>query len=318
MEIPSTELPKPPIPYVKGWRFTVQSHTPPPPTPVTQNGCCNSMPEIEERRDLSAAERCLQNPPLPGKAGSTTLELEIVHLLKVKDGTNAQVFVINIIGSNPESSWPGQKVVAKVYDPLYHDDDDGYLNSFRCVDKHYTHEVASYENLSEFQGDAVPTFYGSYSLDIPVEGLGVRTVRLILVEYIPGILMKDANPQDFSQSARQQVMKKIIDFETDVYFKKDMCNEDISPRNVIMHPEGKLVYIDFANVLFGRKTDDYFASTIDMFLGQYISPLLRWTNQDNAWDFQDWIDWDWEPWVKAEYAHTADTITQEQRERYDS
>lgn len=36
---------------------------------------------------------------------------------------------------------------------------------FWLLNKGYTHETATYEVLSEYQGAAIPDYYGSYSLD---------------------------------------------------------------------------------------------------------------------------------------------------------
>jgi hypothetical protein len=58
----------------------------------------------------------------------------------------------------------GTRLVAKVYDPLYFNDSEGYLNPFLCMDRSYTHEANAYMALNEFQGQWIPRYYGSYSL----------------------------------------------------------------------------------------------------------------------------------------------------------
>ncbi|ODH50727.1 hypothetical protein GX48_03235 [Paracoccidioides brasiliensis] len=148
----------------------------------------------------------------------------------------------------------------------------------------------------------------------------MRTVRLILMEYIPGISMQQANPENFSRLARQEIMKSVIDFESRLY-EQDILLTDLSPRNVIMvekpgfDPRRDLLFLDFAGALFGRRRDDPLAIESNLFLGRYISPLLRW-DKTMAMQFNDWIDWDWQPWIEAEYAHTAATITPEMRDTY--
>ncbi|EAW15262.1 uncharacterized protein ACLA_059260 [Aspergillus clavatus NRRL 1] len=314
MDIPSTELPKSSIPYTKGWKFTVNSHIPPRPTLVTKNCCRNFEVGRNERSQFSPAQRCLRNPPLLGEQGSHILNLEVLELLKVGDGCNAQVFTVRV--DNPECTESNANLVAKIYDPLYFDDEEGYLNPFLCVDKHYTHEVHAYGVLSDLQGVLVPRFYGSYSLDLLVEDSAKRTVRLILIEYLPGISMQQAIPKDFPQRTRQQIMKSVIEFESEVY-KRDILLTDLHPRNVMMVDQGqrKLVFYDFAGALFGRRRDDPIAVEFNLFLGQYISPLLRW-DTTMAMEFGEWIDWDWDSWVKEEFAHTSANITQEMREMY--
>ncbi|GES63749.1 hypothetical protein ATEIFO6365_0007043600 [Aspergillus terreus] len=214
----------------------------------------------------------------------------------------------------------GMQLVAKVYDPLYCDDDP-YINPFRCVDNHYTHEVHTYHLLSDFQGKSIPKFYGSFSLDIPTEGSELRTVRLILLEYIPGSSMQQANPKNFSQQTRQLMLKAIVDFESLLY-QRDMLLQDLSPRNVMIvdatfsYENGRnLVFIDFVNVLFGRVPDDMRKYRRESLLGKYISSVLRWRNRGTS-EFRDWVDWEWKPWVENEFAHTVSSITPEMREVY--
>lgn len=107
--------------------------------------------------------------------------LEIHDTIRIGDHYNAQVVVPEVLTASPpvKGLSPGQLVVAKLYDPMYIDDDVFYVNPFLVADKGYTHETATYEVLAEYQGTAIPHYYGSYSLDIPTEGSGcMRTVRL--------------------------------------------------------------------------------------------------------------------------------------------
>ncbi|PYH87707.1 hypothetical protein BO71DRAFT_470648 [Aspergillus ellipticus CBS 707.79] len=303
MDIPSTQLSKPSVPYIKGSNFTVRSHIPPPPTVVTKGCCRNFNTDREERRRLSPVERCLQNPPLLGAEGHRSLNLEIIESLKVGDGHNAQVFIVHV--PKPEITASPTHIVAKLYDPFYFDDDEGYLNPFLCVDKHYTHEVHAYEVLSDLQGTLIPRFHGSYSLEIPVEESAKRSVRMILMEYIPGLSMQQTTPQTFTQQTRQQLMKSIIDFESDVY-KRDILLTDLCPRNVMLvdqSGEQKLIRYNSGT------------SNVDMFLGQYISPLLRW-KEYRMREFRGWVDCEWDSWVKEVYGHEDAGITAEMRERF--
>ncbi|KAJ5458027.1 hypothetical protein N7475_009415 [Penicillium sp. IBT 31633x] len=244
MDIPSTELPKPSIPYTKGWKFTAHSYVSPRPTPVTKHCCRNFEVGRNERSQFGPAERCLRNPPLPGNQGSRLLDLEILELLKAGDSCNAQVFTVRV--DDPEYNASDANLVAKIYDPLYFDDEEGYLNPFLGVDRHYTHEVHAYGVLSDLQGVLVPRFYGSYSLDLLVGDSAKRTVRLILIEYLPGISMQQANPKNFSQCTRQQIMTSVIQFESEVY-KRDILLTDLHPRNVMMVDQDpqELMFCDF-------------------------------------------------------------------------
>ncbi|OOF93269.1 hypothetical protein ASPCADRAFT_132976 [Aspergillus carbonarius ITEM 5010] len=320
-DTPSTELPKPPVPYTPGWRFTAESHSASAPTPVTQGCCLNSASDKVERKQWSPVERCLKRPPLPGGKGNHAITLEVMKLLKGGDGHNSQVFTVRLIASDsPSLPQDGTELVAKIYDPLYFDDDEGYLNPFLCMDKYYTHEANAYNTLGECQGCGIPKYYGSYSVDLPMESTRKRTVRMILIEHIRGTTMADANPACFSQSARQHIMKTIVDLESRI-FEKDIWLVDLEPRNIIISSavdsQPQIVLIDFGHALFNRRRDDPLALQLNYFLGQYISPLLRWNKaKAQMYVFSDWIDWDWDPWLETEFAHTVASITPEMRERW--
>lgn len=290
---------------------------------MTRNCYINTKPERKERLELDPVERCLQHPPLPGQPGSTTVDLEVLDPFRIGDQHNAQVLTEQVMQTSSETPHlrSGDTVIAKIYDPLYYNDDDGYLNSFHAVGQSYSHETHAYNVLSEFQGTRIPTYYGSYSLDLPAEGKATRIVRLILPEYINTKSMQQVSPKDYPQDIRQQMLKSIIDFDSLVY-ERDILLRDLCPRNVLIvekdefDPAKDLIFIAFEDTLFGRKRDDPIANELDMFLGQYISPLLRWKRKSMAWEFNDWIDWDWTPWLNTEFAHTGKTITPEIRERF--
>lgn len=80
------------------------------------NCCINSDADFEERGQLSPVQRCLRNPPLPGKSESRFIDLGILEPIKVGDGHNSQVFTVRI--QDPGSTQPGDVLVAKAYDPL--------------------------------------------------------------------------------------------------------------------------------------------------------------------------------------------------------
>lgn len=97
-------------------------------------------------------------------------------------------------------------LLQQVYDPLYFDHSDDDTDPFLCVRCHYSREAASYTRLSDLQGTVIAAYYGSYSLELPVDDdeAKTRTVRLILIEYIPGSSMQQLQPQDFSQLEQKQ------------------------------------------------------------------------------------------------------------------
>ncbi|KAJ5908656.1 hypothetical protein N7495_001338 [Penicillium taxi] len=323
------ELPIPLVPYVRGWKFTVQSHIPPPPTPVISNNRLYTPQDATEYDQLGGVEWLLKNAPLPGKKGVHSITLEIVENIRNGDRLRAQVFAVIVRDATTDTPSeilePDRIFVAKVYDPLYHADDvdvAGFISPIKLTDHDYTHECAVYEKLSEYQGKRIPRFYGSFSLDIPFFDK-IRTVRLILIEYIPGTSMDQANAADFSQHTRQQMIKSIINFESDVFGFKDIKLLDLHRRNILIMKDTQhnLVFIDFADCLFNRRPDEPRFARLNTFLGQYISPLLRCTGK--SWKAfksdkkeDNWIDWDMDAWVNNQWAHTKDTITPEMVARF--
>ncbi|EQL29710.1 hypothetical protein BDFG_07702 [Blastomyces dermatitidis ATCC 26199] len=132
--------------------------------------------------------------------------------------------------------------------------------------------------------------------------------------------MQQANSQKFSCHSHQEIMKSVINFESQVY-EQNILLTDLSPRNVIMvekpgfDSKQNLLFLDFAGALFSQRRNDPVAIRSNLFLGQYISPLLQW-NKTMAMQFNDWIDWDWQAWIEAEYAYTTTTITSEMWDTY--
>ncbi|KAJ5909065.1 hypothetical protein N7495_001747 [Penicillium taxi] len=140
-----------------------------------------------------------------------------------------------------------------------------------------------YENLSEYQRKQIPRFYGSFSLDLPFRG-ETRTVRLILIEYIPGISMDQANPEDFSQETRKQIMKLVINLKSEIYGLKNILLYDLHPRNIMIQEGPDVVLIDFADAMTNRGTGFYpwqqTTSSMAPYMGEYVLPQLRWKNLD--------------------------------------
>lgn len=323
MKSPSSEHMHVPFPYVKGQQFTVRSHVPPPPTPLKRGCCLESDAGRLEREKLHPIDRCLLHPPLPGSDGLLKVDFKIIHPICV--GSNhhhAQVVVVNIVKTHIPAKGlnKGKTLVAKIYDPLYAADEDNYVNPFLVADKNYTHETATYMKLADLQGSLIPQYYGSFSLEIPTGRQKPRYVRLILIEFIPGSSMLDIDPSNLSQSHRQHIMKSIIDFTTLLY-TRDMVHQDLFRRNILVinagSDEQKVIFIDFGDMRLSRTAYAEPELESEYFPGTYVSPLLKWHEaHGRTSEFRDWIDWDWQPWLEAEYGHTRDTITKEMQDKF--
>lgn len=315
--------PPPPLPYVKGNRFTVRSHNPPAPARRVSN-CCGLKSEGNiERLKVPPLERCLLHPPPAGSYNDSAVEFEIVDEIRAGLKKSAQILLVRILQGPPrlfEKLGETRTVVAKFYDPLYwdHSDDDG--DPFHCVNHYYTHEAATYDRLVDLQGTIVPIFYGAYSLELPVDhSLATsRSVRLVLMEHIHGSTLQHLKPGDFAQSERQRIMKLLIDGETAI-FTHDIILGDLHPRNVIVEQDQRsrqrikrVVHIDFGINMMSRFWWAHRTPEIEQELlpGTFITPLFRWLSafgKDSY--FRKWIDWDYQRWLEAEYVHTLSSVT---------
>lgn len=247
---------KPPIPYVKDWKFKVHSHIPPPPSDNQfkycqwLDSCRNSSRRTEEsERYINPVERCLLCPPQEGTTGSFNVYLKIIKLLTANEAKNTPIAIVEVLQtSSPLSSQgraltPGKRLLAKIYDPLYGRDEDDDDSPFSFANQHYINEVAVYEKLSDLQGVRIPRCYGSFTFDLPVDPAYLskkienptRSVRLLLLEYMYRRPMDGfTNPKEqFSQADRKQIVKEIIEFDT-IMFARDVKNRDLRPRNVIL------------------------------------------------------------------------------------
>lgn len=100
---------KPWVPYVEGFRFTVQQHDLPPPVkldPITR--CTITDIEASEKMEqLHPIERCRQYLPLPGSYGPLNLELEIHDTIRTGDCHGAQVVEVEVLTADFRSACGG-------------------------------------------------------------------------------------------------------------------------------------------------------------------------------------------------------------------
>ncbi|CAI7563921.1 unnamed protein product [Penicillium pancosmium] len=258
--------------------------------------------------------------------GRAFLDLKVAVPLQVGDGTPVQVFTVVLCGSSGEKKYselkmqPQTLLVAKAFDPLYcYDGDDRYLDAFREVERLYAHEVQSYQVLSDYQGQGIPKFYGSFSLCLLVSGTtSRREVPMVLIGCVKGSSMMSLKPEQIPQSVRQHILRTMIELESSIY-ENNVDMLDLAPRNtMLIRPDGvkpEVVFIDFADVQF-RSDRHYWDGDIPRKLSsQYISPLLRWKGGPRM-GFEGWADWDWDSWLEREFAHTKNTITPEMGEHW--
>ena len=245
-----TNTSKPALPYLLGKCLTIRSHEPPAPT----TGRRTYNPETaRERETLHPLIRCQRHPPLPGKDGQVMAEVEIIRPIRAGDKYSTQLVAVRV-KSSCDKLPKDIDVVAKIYDPLYFDHDQDDADPFPYLDHDYSHEAAAYKALAELQGGIIPKFFGSFSIRIPVDTTAFRSVRLILIEFIPGHSIQQLGSANLSQPLRQTIMKEVINAESLIY-TNNVLHQDMRPSNVLICgvPELKrIVIIDFGHTVLGR------------------------------------------------------------------
>lgn len=288
-----------PTPYVRGAQFTIYRHSPPQPTPRRYHEV--KKKDLDEQKQYTSIERYLLHPPLPG----TTLDSEafsiiITEEIAVRGDHGAQVVGVN------------GNLVAKFYDPLYYPTptltNDVGADPFRCADLQYTHEAAAYEKVSgQLGGTMVPSYHGSYTCELPVvlrSGHTTRSVRLILIERVPGACMQDLDltQVQLPQHQRANVMAKIVDAESLLY-ACGVIQGDLHPRNIILCGDDlgsaslRVALIDFGKSVVGQ-----YNPVNDS--GLPTSPLLRWdvrAGGHKLFEGFGWVDWDWQMWLEQHW-----------------
>ncbi|EER43150.1 conserved hypothetical protein [Histoplasma capsulatum var. duboisii H88] len=267
---------KPDLPYVVGAVFAVRSHNPPSPT-STSYDCSLTSEAAYERESMHPLDRCIKHPPLAGSDGPTTAELKIDGAVRIGDNHSAQLVTVQILHTSPPKMLPTDtNLLAKIYDPLYFDHEQDDVDPFLCVDRDYARETAADLALPQLYGTVIPNYFGSYTLQWPIDGTTTRLVRLILIELVSGTSMQQLSPMKFSQRDRQAIIKAIIDAETLLY----TCNVrhgDIHPRNILLPNTAKtwkITIIDFGEARLGRTP---YLEEEQRYLPEVsISPLLRW------------------------------------------
>ena len=366
---------KPPFPYTKGAKLKISPHEPPSPPPP-RRGIVYA--DVEEWRDFSPLQRCLKHPPPPGVNLSGSAVLEIQSPVQADDDLRSQVVRVqvkpagsdegsqNILSKLPSPDSQAQ-IVAKLYDPLYfnHNQTDG--DPFKLINSTYPTEAGAYSKLQQVQGKIIPRYYGSFTCSFPVTAgeaedndganeeekkavKGVRHVRLILIEYIPGRSMYSLDPHSLDVTQRQTLLGAIIDAETAVFTENIKLN-DVAPRNTMIRfrqspntaAEGEsmrraqsssenqaagdesqqelrldtVVLMDFDVADLGRDSPrllKYFGEACYL-PGVYISPLLRWAEYSDMSAFEDWTEgWDWKDWISERYDQDRPGVTEAMKE----
>lgn len=200
----------------------------------------------------------------------TTRRLEIVRPIRVRDGAYAQVVQCRVDGIRGP-------LVAKIWDPLYRWDDvelDEPDSPVGLSETEWSCEAAAYARIKErgLDGRYTPRYEGCWSFDIPYElelvsnasttigggqagrgGRGrrrvsseeparrtikvTRTVRMLLMEYIPGDsilhLLETGAYRDIPPEARMDLLARVAELESALWHIR-VSHGDRHSRNVVV------------------------------------------------------------------------------------
>ena len=216
-------------PYTTGFTFKAWRHCPPAPF-----GLGYSTPSPARHPDSAAAlqeELCTSRQPREGHTLFENEELFTITSTLRTGGFGAQIVVVN------------HEMVAKIYDPLFYDDDsEGYENPLWRADKSYSREAAAYEQLQKSKdiSDIVPAFYGTwtFNIDTTIMQGGVATeatrgVRMILIEHLKGQCMMDVDAHTLLEPIRTSILKQCLEAYIRVS-QAGVSHGDLSPRNIMI------------------------------------------------------------------------------------
>lgn len=135
-------------------------------------------------------------------------------------------------------------MVAKIYDPLYYNDDDEAYDQYALLAAHGddSQEAAAYKQLqtSPATKEATSAFHGTRSIKLPAlvraqcrRKTHTRVVSMILVTYLQGQCLQDVDPHGIFKRIRSRIQKKMIHAEANA-FDAGVRHCDCHPRNVIL------------------------------------------------------------------------------------
>ncbi|KAK7465295.1 hypothetical protein VKT23_005274 [Stygiomarasmius scandens] len=190
--------------------------------------------DIKDRYNVSV-ERRITLPLTPPH-----LSIILDNPLQINHHRFAHVWTARVHPASNSPSLP-EIVVAKIFDPVYYDNDDlVWLDPFSESDLSIWNEVNSYRRLSSMQGMNIPRFYGHF-----VASLGklhdFRTVNVLMMEYISGRDVAEIVPQGTEDTVCAEHLDALYTAVLQVHFAiwdLGVQNHDMVPRNVILRTSG--------------------------------------------------------------------------------
>lgn len=135
---------------------------------------------------------------------------DVIHGIRVGENHWAQILAVRVVNASPSYPIATEGIttaVARLYDPLYFDHTDDGVDPFLLAKYHIIHELPTDESSSHI-------------------------VRLVLIECIPGSSTQELRSRGFSQPEREQIIKYIIEAESNIY-TKHVFLRDLTPKKCL-------------------------------------------------------------------------------------
>lgn len=249
-------------PYREGVELRIRKHVPPEPFGGGYRPCPRR--KVGANQDATSVGRvalALDNPPLRTEplageeytytiTGSKTLRR--FHV----DGGGAHV-VTGYLDRDKDVV-----CLAKIYDGVYYplENQDSGRDCMTLADADYTIEAWAYETMQPAEGigaKLVPEYYGTWTFAVATNQPGRRRwVRMLLLQLVRGETVLDKirkatkndaiqHPLLPDQETRLRVLQDTFEAETSIFWNAKVLHGDLSPRNVMVQPDGSVVIIDF-------------------------------------------------------------------------
>jgi hypothetical protein len=227
------------LPYYPGVALQLYPSSPPP-RPV-QHWLLGKFPAILYRFDSEGRRLEYYRDnfflPLPQVASPASIRLETP--IRANLSTHlCQVFLATVLPSDAtmdSSRLPPtfERLVAKIYDPLYFFDPAYEADPALYVDTCLANEIEAYDRLSTIQGTFIPRCYGCYICPVPGQN---RNVWVLLLQHIPGPNLSKSDPSQLSSVERRIVMDKVVDAACHIARIGGIYNRNYAPKNTILWP----------------------------------------------------------------------------------
>lgn len=341
MWTPPSDPDKPDCPYFPGFEVEIETHTPPRPFGgnLYARGPQASIPD-EWMYSVTQTKHVLTYPPIetPPPAQIHIARLTVTKSLAIGNARGAQLLLCSIApqGQGREAF----TAVAKVYDPLYYSfsSDIGCTpeNVSRAADEDYSKEAASYECLCKANqtGEFAPAYFGSWTFRLPIshdQQTHQRHVRLVLIEHLAGVSMKDLYAQNgpgqinavhLSEAYRLRVLAILLDGVARQHHA-GVDQRDLAPRNVMVVPPpdraqlaegrpGRVVLLDYNIATVWERTT--YGKLPAQLARRPPNPMKRFWNVSLS-ELDGWVPLEWymnkrlcQEWLRREFGGEREAL----------